>query len=237
MTWDYASDGGTDWPVQPGDLWEVGEHFVLCGDPEAGSSEMAASMVGNAPTIACTDPPWGAGIHAGFRTKSGLGPYVDYDQLLYQVLRSCAYASIVLIETGKRIAEDMVRRASEVGLDRCQDWEITYGPKSPCVLLGFISNDTHPAWPEFQGMSDKAAWSAAFTELASPGDFVLDPFCGVGRTAVAAANAGCLFMGSELQPARTSACLAALSGAGFGEPNKVESFPEIADSETYRCPV
>lgn len=234
--WDYASEGGTDWPVEPGDLWQVGDHLVLCGDPEAGSSELAAKLCGFAPTVACVDPPWGAGIHAGFRVKSGLGPYQDYDRLLYCVLRACAYASMVMVETGNRIVGDLTERAALAGLSPSRSWGITYGSKSPCALVGFVSDDIDPAWPDFEGLSDKQAWMLAFSALTEPGDLVLDPFCGVGRSAVAVARAQCLFVGAELQPARMSVCLCALAKAGAGDPELVERFPEVADSETYSCP-
>jgi len=35
---------------------------------------------------------------------------------------------------------------------------------------------------------------------ASPGDLVLDPFCGSGTTGVAAIRAGCRFLGLERDP-------------------------------------
>lgn len=237
-TWDYASLGGTKWPIHPGDLWAVGDALILCGDPEVGSAELCLELVGHVPQLAFVDPPWGPGIHAGFRVKSNLGPYQSYDVLMSNVLGVCAKAPITLIETGRKIVDDTERRASEVGLQPTARWEITYGSKTPCVLTALVpagSWKAPPALPDFGGLSDKDAARLAMLSLTAPGDFVLDPFCGVGRSALAAAEHECNFVGSELQPERASVCLEVLHKKGYGTPTKIDHFPDVADSETYAC--
>ena len=44
--WDYAKEGGNTHPVKPGDVWQVGEHLVCCGDLEHGDANEFLSRAG-----------------------------------------------------------------------------------------------------------------------------------------------------------------------------------------------
>jgi len=51
------------WPVQPGEIWQLGRHRLLCGDSllEASYTQLLA---GDAPALVIADPPYGVSIVA-----------------------------------------------------------------------------------------------------------------------------------------------------------------------------
>ena len=56
---------------QPGDLWLLGEHRVLCGD--ATSSEAVTRLLGgHQPRLLVTDPPYGIELDSEWRDRAGL---------------------------------------------------------------------------------------------------------------------------------------------------------------------
>jgi hypothetical protein len=56
---------------QPGDLWSLGPHRVLCGD--ATSPEAVARLLGeHQPFIMVTDPPYGIELDSEWRDRAGL---------------------------------------------------------------------------------------------------------------------------------------------------------------------
>jgi DNA modification methylase len=56
---------------QPGDLWLLGKHRVLCGD--ATSPEVVARLLGNRqPLLLVTDPPYGIELDSEWRDRAGL---------------------------------------------------------------------------------------------------------------------------------------------------------------------
>ena len=56
---------------QPGDLWLLGKHRVLCGD--ATSPEVVARLLGNRqPVLMVTDPPYGIELDSEWRDRAGL---------------------------------------------------------------------------------------------------------------------------------------------------------------------
>lgn len=55
---EQAEDDGPDIPVQPGDVWELGEHRVMCGD--ATKAEDVERLTDGVPAdLVFTDPPYG----------------------------------------------------------------------------------------------------------------------------------------------------------------------------------
>jgi hypothetical protein len=61
--------------VQPGELWQLGDHRLLCGDANDPAA-VARLLDGAAPTLLATDPPYGVSLDGSWRdgVYNGLGP-------------------------------------------------------------------------------------------------------------------------------------------------------------------
>ncbi len=62
--------------VQPGDLWQLGEHRLLCGDA-TNPQDVARLLDGATPRLLATDPPYGVELDPTWRDRAGhngLGP-------------------------------------------------------------------------------------------------------------------------------------------------------------------
>jgi DNA modification methylase len=57
--------------TQPGDLWELGQHRLLCGD-STGSSAVEKLLAGVSPMVMVTDPPYGVDYRPEWRAEVGV---------------------------------------------------------------------------------------------------------------------------------------------------------------------
>jgi DNA modification methylase len=57
--------------VKTGQLWQLGEHRILCGDA-TNAEDVARVMGGNKPKMMVTDPPYGVEYDAAWRTKAAV---------------------------------------------------------------------------------------------------------------------------------------------------------------------
>jgi DNA modification methylase len=81
LTREGAVEGEDDVPAvqklvitQPGDLWLLGPHRLLCGD--ATSPEAVARLLGERkPRLLVTDPPYGISLDSEWRDRAGLNGY------------------------------------------------------------------------------------------------------------------------------------------------------------------
>ena len=72
---DDGADGGDsvaagDPVTQPGDLWTLGAHRLLCGDSTV-ATDVERLLAGNKPHLMVTDPPYGVEYDATWRGKAG----------------------------------------------------------------------------------------------------------------------------------------------------------------------
>src|SRR5665811_2154350 len=70
VAWQYG-EAGDQYPLDFGDVVQIGPHIVACGDLEKGQGEQCVEMVGRS-DIAYVDPPWNQGNISSFRTKAGV---------------------------------------------------------------------------------------------------------------------------------------------------------------------
>ena len=67
---DEAPEPPADPVTQPGDLWQLGDHRVLCGDSTR-AEDVARLMGGEKVDVVFTDPPYGANVQGG-KQKSNI---------------------------------------------------------------------------------------------------------------------------------------------------------------------
>jgi DNA modification methylase len=61
-----------DQPVtRPGDIWQLGDHRVGCGDSTS-AADVAAVLAGTPPDVMVTDPPYGVDYDPSWRARRGL---------------------------------------------------------------------------------------------------------------------------------------------------------------------
>lgn len=136
-TYDYASDGGNNYPVEPGQIWRAGECIIACGDLESGHAEALFERFG-VPYLTVTDTPWNAGNARSFRTKAE--PFtgvtsrpVDFEAFLRRIVllaRRCIGGAF--FEMGVAQLPLLERLIIESGGDVQAVWDITYYRKHPC---------------------------------------------------------------------------------------------------------
>ena len=58
--------------TRPGDVWQLGDHRVACGDSTS-AADVAPVLAGSEPHLMNTDPPYGVGYQPSWRARCGLG--------------------------------------------------------------------------------------------------------------------------------------------------------------------
>jgi DNA modification methylase len=68
---DKAEELRAKWGVEPGQVWELGEHRITCGDST--SAEVVKRLLGEEkPHLMVTDPPYGVEYDASWRAEAGV---------------------------------------------------------------------------------------------------------------------------------------------------------------------
>lgn len=66
---DKAEELRAKWGVEPGQLWELGDHRLLCGDSTK-KEDVEKALGGTSPLLMVTDPPYGVEYDADWRNKA-----------------------------------------------------------------------------------------------------------------------------------------------------------------------
>lgn len=68
---DKAEELRAKWGVEPGQLWELGDHRLLCGDSTK-KEDVERALGGASPLLMVTDPPYGVEYDASWRKEAGI---------------------------------------------------------------------------------------------------------------------------------------------------------------------
>jgi DNA modification methylase len=66
---DKAEELRAKWGVEPGQLWEIGDHRLLCGDSTK-KEDVDRALGGASPLLMVTDPPYGVNYDADWRNHT-----------------------------------------------------------------------------------------------------------------------------------------------------------------------
>lgn len=217
--WTYAKDGGTLYPVEPGDTWVVGTVARLT------VGDLQELPVMPPARLAYIDPPWGTGPRNSYQTKAGR-PHAEtpWHVFLSHVMRVTSAAEVRCVEMGNRDTPSVIaamggtRAGSPTGT--VTRYAITRDGGYPCALLCSQPHTTEDPTGLDDAVGDVTPrW--AIREYTRPGDTVLDCCTGRGLTAVETVTAGRSFHGYELSQWRASVTLRKLGELTGYTPRKV----------------
>jgi len=217
---DFAvPDGGSETDIVLGDLFEIGEHRLLCGD-STDSDQVAKLMNGQKADMVFTDPPYGINIGNQSQGKGGgVAKKIDYGinewdkQIPYDAINlSLSICDNVVLWGANYYADKLPPSSCWIVWDKDNgetdfaDCELAWTSYSKSVKkfkwkwMGMIQEDmknkekrVHPT----QKPVTLAEWT--FNEFKA-GQNILDLFLGSGSTMVASHNTKRKCYGMELDP-------------------------------------
>ena len=186
--------------VKPGDLWQLGNHRILCGDSTK-PEDVARLMGGVTPALCLTDPPYGIGIAANPVRQKHQKHNWDNSPATDAVIQMCANSAPAVIIWGGNYFNlppsqgffvwDK-KQPQEFSLSMCEmAWT---NIQSPAKMYRESVTSYHKDHPT-QKPVGLMAWCMEMSE----GD-VFDPFLGSGTTLIAAEQAGRKCYGMEMEP-------------------------------------
>ena len=207
---DKAAELNKKWKVKSGDLWQIGEHRLLCGDSTK-REDVERLLMGSNPTLV-TDPPYGINQDKGFAGARAFGggkgkaiasrTYEDDwdserpDYTTFNLLLEVSKEAVIF--GGNYFADILPTGNHWVVWDKLQ----TMPTFSDCELAwtNVARNSVKKFTVEYNGLIGKekerfhptqkpvAILSAIVGEYVKGGGEVFDPFAGSGTTLVACQN-------------------------------------------------
>jgi len=229
---DIADELQAKWQVQPGDLWQLGEHRLICGD--CTDPAIVARVMGRESVQSInTDPPYGIGklMQGGTWAKKQDAQYSkmrewdrETSQLFFDLILSYGVPSIVW--GGNYFTTPP---------SRC--WLIWDKPEFPTMSsaeLAWTNIDYVTKRKEFprthqvdglkyhptQKPVELIIWSISFLPQNTS---IYDPFCGSGTTIIACERLGRKCRAVEISPAYVAVTLQRWADATGGTPVRLEN--------------
>ena len=110
-------DGGLETDIVIGDLFEIGEHRLLCGD-STDSDAVAKLMDGKKADMVFTDPPYGVSYQSNMRTKSDKFEVLKNDDVfITEWINNLPLFSngFVFVWTSWKVLKDWIEICSQIG--------------------------------------------------------------------------------------------------------------------------
>jgi hypothetical protein len=218
--WSYGKMG-TAYPVARGQIWRVGNHLFVCSDLME-SSLFEQQLVDVKVGILYCDPPWGAALLNGFRTKAGLDKATHTWQELYRKIADFGHSrnAPVFLEGSVNTNRDGVKIPETMRITPGFEhyWEIKYYKKHPS---GLFYSGGQPVIPSLVGpnnplehVDDDEVPSIIMDHYQRTypliSKVVIDPTTGMGATPLEAQRVGWSSINNELNPNRISVSLSRL---------------------------
>jgi DNA modification methylase len=212
---DYdVPEGGIETDIVIGDLFEIGEHRLLCGD-STDSDAVERLMNGEKADMVFTDPPYGIDWNTDYtRFKGGIKTGVEYNKIQND---EKAFDPSFLLATnencfffGANCFSDKLPKGNWIVWDKrfengsafLADAEVAWYNGSGAVYIiaetnqGFVNSDKKKYHPTQKPIK---LLEKIFEKINAP-DLLLDPFLGSGSTMVAAHQLKRRCFGMELDP-------------------------------------
>lgn len=220
---DRAAELLEKWQVKTGDLWQIGEHRLICGDC-TDAAVVARVMDGGRADIGAHDPPYGIGAdkkkaHSSIRDNPAWQdpkwdertPTKDELNFIMSLSNSVAFWG------GNYFANNLpassawlvwIKPQAESGFSLA-DLELCWTNKefsARCKTVNRRDGSLHPT----QKPVDVISWTI---EMLGTGQIVLDSYCGSGTTLVACQNLNRRCRAIEISPAYVAVALERMSQA------------------------
>lgn len=243
---DRAEELRQKWGVEPGQLWQLGEHRLICGD--CTDAAVVARVMGGEKAQACvTDPPYGIGWDTDYTrfTSGDRNTKVKYDPIRsddkpFDPSSFLNFDSVVL--WGANFYADKLPVGSWLIWDKREDngtaWladaEVAWmkGGKGVyiCPHTGPIreGRGLHPT----QKRVDVVAWCI---EKSKALQVIFDPFSGSGTTLIACENLGRRCRAVEIAPGYVAVALERWATHTGKVPTLVEGTPSGGDGDAVKA--
>ena len=231
---DRAEELRAKWGVEPGQLWQLGEHRLLCGD-STNADDVAWVMGGAKADAVLTDPPYGqnqAGVPGDEPER--------HAQLMEDIVRHLPITDgVVVAFQSPRTFHAWTDATRKAGLTfermlwlykaaQCtfpwRGWILTSESIPVCSIGKANWQEVHPFshdcyyLPEVSGeLSKESGWhgsvkpisvvSDLLSRISAPRQIIYEPFSGSGTTLIAGENLGRKVRAIEISPAYVAVTL------------------------------
>lgn len=225
-------DARLEFPVNPGEVWAVGSHLLVCDDIEAGSAERLRELAGP-PDVIWTDPPWSSAQARMYRTVARAdgpkGRAVQWSALAQAMVEAWSHCpGDVWAQLGTREGhtaaecDAVIETVKAAGGQHLWTSETIILEAPSSMLLFRWTPRERETLPTGRFDCYQAPSLCLEASDVGPGDVVTD-FC-FGAAAVgplAAVGRGARFVGAELSPGRMAMALRRMATLTDEQPRHV----------------
>ncbi len=219
---DKAAELQAHWGTALGQLWQIGDHRLICGDC-TDADVVARVMAGEKAALAIADPPYNVGYE--YNSISDQMSRDDYRAWCGKYLDlMCHHSDMQIVTPGK--ANERLYEPKEwltwykgFGLSRGHFFKAMV--TEPILLFGKKPTNKFYATDHFDFMTEReqglrelhtcpkpvALWRALIEPMTEAGEIVYEPFSGSGTTIIACEQLGRKCRAVELSPAYVAVAL------------------------------